>query len=327
MIRYAYIKKLPNGKYRVYSEKGKHMGTYDSMTAAKKRLQQIEFFKRKSNFIEDLTTISDNLDQRGLLYEANMIDDIIKQAVEMSPEEYERYYGKSQPNVETIKQLDISTPEGYKRYFGKEMPKSEKPNISTSPKQTNYAVGDEIVVINIPQKYQLYYVRNKPALGEILKIKQIEPNGTIIAGREWYEFQPTDIELFKERPDEINFEEWQIKLKDLIQDLINTEQGKEAVLSPRLKISSSTAIIASLRFKTARDKNLFLKSIANLKNYRPTSPGSQDHYVAYYDKGYVWIRPVPDSYDGIYIIISIYDYKDGDKVKQVLEHIMRSKNG
>lgn len=36
MIKLAYIRKLPNGKYRVFSEKGKNMGTYTSMSAAKK---------------------------------------------------------------------------------------------------------------------------------------------------------------------------------------------------------------------------------------------------------------------------------------------------
>lgn len=47
LVKIAYIRKLPNGKYRVYSEKGKNMGTYTSMSAAKKRLGQIEFFKHK----------------------------------------------------------------------------------------------------------------------------------------------------------------------------------------------------------------------------------------------------------------------------------------
>jgi hypothetical protein len=50
MEKLAYIKKLPNGKYRVYSEKGKNMGTFSTEEEAKKRLQDIHFFKsRKAN--------------------------------------------------------------------------------------------------------------------------------------------------------------------------------------------------------------------------------------------------------------------------------------
>lgn len=45
----AYIRKLPNGKYRVFSEKGKNMGTYDSREGAKKRLREIEFFKYQAD--------------------------------------------------------------------------------------------------------------------------------------------------------------------------------------------------------------------------------------------------------------------------------------
>ena len=39
------IKQLPNGKYRVFSEKGRPFGTYDSKEKANKRLQQMEMFK------------------------------------------------------------------------------------------------------------------------------------------------------------------------------------------------------------------------------------------------------------------------------------------
>ena len=61
LIKNAYIRKLPNGKYRVFSEKGKNMGTYNSHQAAKKRLQQIEFFKHKkaSNNLLDLSHLDD----------------------------------------------------------------------------------------------------------------------------------------------------------------------------------------------------------------------------------------------------------------------------
>lgn len=54
MIKLSYIRKLTNGKYRVFSEKGKNMGTFDSLKAAKKRLQQIEFFKHKKGSLSFL---------------------------------------------------------------------------------------------------------------------------------------------------------------------------------------------------------------------------------------------------------------------------------
>jgi hypothetical protein len=54
LITLAFIRKLPNGQYRVLSEKGKNLGTYDSKNEAKKRLHQIEYFKHKDdNSISD----------------------------------------------------------------------------------------------------------------------------------------------------------------------------------------------------------------------------------------------------------------------------------
>ena len=45
LLKHAIIKKLPNKKYRVTSEKGRNLGTYDSKIKAEKRLKQIEYFK------------------------------------------------------------------------------------------------------------------------------------------------------------------------------------------------------------------------------------------------------------------------------------------
>lgn len=47
IIKYSYIRKLPNNKWRVFSEKGKNLGTYDTRDEAVTRLRQIEFFKHK----------------------------------------------------------------------------------------------------------------------------------------------------------------------------------------------------------------------------------------------------------------------------------------
>ncbi|HLC19719.1 MAG TPA: hypothetical protein VJK72_02290 [Candidatus Nanoarchaeia archaeon] len=40
------IKKIKGG-YKVVSEKGRNMGTYKTLAEAKKRLQQIEYFKHR----------------------------------------------------------------------------------------------------------------------------------------------------------------------------------------------------------------------------------------------------------------------------------------
>jgi len=64
LVKVSFIRKLPNGKYRVLSEKGKNLGTYDSRSGAEKRLREIEFFKHKDqnkaeDGIIDLTEIDD----------------------------------------------------------------------------------------------------------------------------------------------------------------------------------------------------------------------------------------------------------------------------
>ena len=41
----SYIKRLPDGKYRVLSKKNKNLGTYDKKSDAEKRLAQVEMFK------------------------------------------------------------------------------------------------------------------------------------------------------------------------------------------------------------------------------------------------------------------------------------------
>lgn len=53
LIKVAKIAKLPHGKYRVLSQKGKNLGTYRSEKAAKKRLKQVEYFKHLDSLDAD----------------------------------------------------------------------------------------------------------------------------------------------------------------------------------------------------------------------------------------------------------------------------------
>ena len=45
LLKVSKIISLPNGKFRVVSQKGRNLGTYHSEKSAKKRLKQVEFFK------------------------------------------------------------------------------------------------------------------------------------------------------------------------------------------------------------------------------------------------------------------------------------------
>jgi len=48
-IKESYIKQIGPKKFRVYSEKGRNMGTYNSMVRAKERLKKIEYFKHQNS--------------------------------------------------------------------------------------------------------------------------------------------------------------------------------------------------------------------------------------------------------------------------------------
>ena len=50
----AYVRKLPNGKWRVYSHDGKNLGTFNSEKAARKHLREIEFFKHKGSLNDEM---------------------------------------------------------------------------------------------------------------------------------------------------------------------------------------------------------------------------------------------------------------------------------
>lgn len=47
LVKVARIRKLPGGKYRVLSEKGKNLGTSSTKEDAVKRLREVEYFKHK----------------------------------------------------------------------------------------------------------------------------------------------------------------------------------------------------------------------------------------------------------------------------------------
>lgn len=68
LIKIARIKKLPGGKYRVVSMKGKNLGTYNSREGAEKRLKQVEYFKHVDN------SSADDSDDENVIDLMNAVD-------------------------------------------------------------------------------------------------------------------------------------------------------------------------------------------------------------------------------------------------------------
>lgn len=82
IVKEAFVKKMPNGKYRVVSRKGKNLGEYDTKEKAKIRLKQIEWFKFKNKYkkaskldkLEDTTSYSAIMRDLNKYYDENEIE-------------------------------------------------------------------------------------------------------------------------------------------------------------------------------------------------------------------------------------------------------------
>jgi hypothetical protein len=74
LVKVARVRRLPNGKYRVLSQKGKNLGTFDSERAAKKHLKEVEYFKHldNSHAEDDASTVIDLTDVEEFAYSAVM---------------------------------------------------------------------------------------------------------------------------------------------------------------------------------------------------------------------------------------------------------------
>ena len=90
IIKTAIIQKLKGGKYRLYSRKKDpkthkrhNLGTYDSLAAAKKREQQVQYFKhqaddgksddKKTKMLSDLSDIAVYLEKAGFIDKADKV--------------------------------------------------------------------------------------------------------------------------------------------------------------------------------------------------------------------------------------------------------------
>ncbi len=90
LIKTAIIKKLPSGKYRLYSRKKdpktnerKNLGTYDSLEAVKKREKEVQYFKqhasdgeaddKETKSLAKLSDIAEYLTQAGFIDAADKV--------------------------------------------------------------------------------------------------------------------------------------------------------------------------------------------------------------------------------------------------------------
>jgi hypothetical protein len=72
LVKNARIRKLPDGKYRVLSEKGKNLGTSDTKSEAEERLRQVEYFKHRDQNSADDSEEIDLRDADDFSYSAIM---------------------------------------------------------------------------------------------------------------------------------------------------------------------------------------------------------------------------------------------------------------
>lgn len=106
IMKLAFIRKTPDGKYIVMSEKGKKLGTYSSRAQAEKRLKQIEYFKhikkKKASSDQDFIDLTglDNLSYSAVMRELrNQCDvNIVKEFLTIFKEIFDKLVLDGQEN-------------------------------------------------------------------------------------------------------------------------------------------------------------------------------------------------------------------------------------
>lgn len=127
--------------------------------------------------LKRLSQLADKLDRKGLYKEADIIDNIIRKAVELSPEEYEKYYG-NQAFTWKNRQLDLSDPKDYEKYFGHPMkqegPKEPEAPVAKAPNMPEQAYSDMRLKQELQKLKDIIQFVHKPSVSvvqtEALKI-------------------------------------------------------------------------------------------------------------------------------------------------------------
>jgi len=97
MIKTAIIRKIDKNTWRVYSEKGKNLGTYHSLKEAKKRLKDVEFFKRKDKILKknnDRASFYKTILAKEDYKEKNTYSSFLRHINQHHPEKMENIMGK-----------------------------------------------------------------------------------------------------------------------------------------------------------------------------------------------------------------------------------------
>jgi len=92
LIKESFIRKLPNGKYRVFSEKGRNMGTYNTRQEAKKRLRQIEYFKHVKS--------SSNITYTSVIRSLKNDKDLVKKFKEKYKEAFDHLFINGESDID-----------------------------------------------------------------------------------------------------------------------------------------------------------------------------------------------------------------------------------
>jgi ribosomal protein S10 len=86
MIKLAFIKKINENTWRVYSRKGKNMGTFHSLEEAKERLKDIEFFKRKDERLNKYKKASEKKGPKPLPHLSETYSSLLRSVNKHKPE-------------------------------------------------------------------------------------------------------------------------------------------------------------------------------------------------------------------------------------------------
>lgn len=106
IIKTSKIRKLPSGKWRVLSSKGKNLGTYKTRGEALKRLRAVEFFKRQSYFNHFEQLIKNAEDQSNDTYSG-----IIRSLRQEHPEKVTNFMKTFSAYFNHAQQQNLNSPE------------------------------------------------------------------------------------------------------------------------------------------------------------------------------------------------------------------------
>lgn len=134
LMKISFVRKLPNGKWRVVSRKGKNLGTFDSKEKAFTHLRQIEFFKHQGSADDQ-----NSAQEKKNLVDLTDVDDLAYSAVVRKLRE--------KASKEEVKQFLIIFKKEFDKAYKKKLNKPEKIALQNSLVKFN-----KIVPLKLPKK-------------------------------------------------------------------------------------------------------------------------------------------------------------------------------